>query len=470
MQAAVASLGRKSLLPEVSASRRLVQKLGAAEVAPAKPATAALEVLRARLRQIYATGRRDELTRRDRQNAPWILWNGDPGAATFPGLLDDIVAHAGQSPRTARNIIEAWLRDFRTDDRTIAAAGHAIDSILRRADDARLDLWRQARRDFDLFDAGAGPRRLATALVSGSKSVRDTLAHAGLDDPLRAAGGYMRATIRALLDVIPKAMRGKAAMVELERALDALVTPEGLRFGSGLRGEIGQALLRPWLDSGRVPDAKMRDAVREFLLKHLGDPRLRPPNWASVGEQGTSLVRSWLARASLKAFFNLISDHALDSQWRFREAFWTAYLDNGAISDAWLVLASQVHRTARSIRDLSGSYGLLEGGRISGDHTVLLLRIGNLVLCEWSHNGKLRAWPTDWKNAPQLYRARYTREDLTGKCLPFPPNALTGSRGAPDGSGLSHVGAPRGNWQGSASELIARKASVRLSSVNWMPK
>jgi hypothetical protein len=45
-----------------------------------------------------------------------------------------------------------------------------------------------------------------------------------------------------------------------------------------------------------------------------------------------------LARASLDLFFKLIDEHALDAQWRYRHAFWLAYLEQGVIADAWLAL------------------------------------------------------------------------------------------------------------------------------------
>jgi hypothetical protein len=448
----------------------LVESLGAKDAAPAAPTGAVLEALRARLVAAFSAGRGRDLARRDLRDAPWVLWTGTPPGATIRGLLEAVLAQAAGSSRTTRNLIEAWLRDFSPEAPSIAVAGLAIQRLLASGSDTRLDLWRGAHDRFALFDARHGPQNLARALTAGPGSVQEVLAAAGFDDALRASGGYMRETLRAVLRAAPGILRSPSAAAGLSRILEVLAPGRELRFGAELRGDIGRGLLNAWLDGGREPATAQRDAVRDFLLAHLGDPRLRAPNWTPVGEQGTALMRRWLARASLKAFFELIADHALDEQWRYREAFWSACLEKGAIDDAWLALGSRVHASARAIRDLSGAYGRLEGGRVAGDQSVLLLRVGPLIFCEWSHNGRLRAWPADWQSAPALHRASYTRDDLTRKGLPFPPNQQFGSRGSADGMGLSHIGSDRSYWQGSAAELLARRARVYLTEADWKPR
>ena len=470
LTASIGGLPRSVSLPEVSSSHKMVISLGALSAKRAEPVKAVLEALRARLGAAAKGGLAIDVPRRDLQNAPWILWQGTAPAAEFPGVLEAVVKQAMASSRTTRNLIEAWIRDFTPTAPTITVAGHAIKRLLAQDPDPHLDFWREAERQYDLFDARQGPQSLARALIEGREAVPAVLAAAGLDDTLLAAGGYMRATLHAILAGVPGVLRGGSVAGRLARVLETLSTGSPLRFGRELHGEIGRALLGAWADGGREPDGTTRDTVRNFLLQHLGDPRLRAPNWNAVGEQHTAIMRRWLARASLKAFFDLIAEHALDRQWRFREAFWSACLDKGGIDDAWLALGNQVHWNARSIADLRGAFGKLEGGGVAGDQSVLLMRIGPLTVCDWSHNGKLRAWPREWANAPALHRASYSRDDLTGKGLPFPPNPLFGSRGSADGQGLSHVGSDSNKWQGSAAELLARKTNLRLTERDWRPR
>ena len=139
-------------------------------------------------------------------------------------------------------------------------------------------------------------------------------------------------------------------------------------------------------------------------------------------------MRRWLTRASLDLFFRLIDRHALDRMWIYRHAFWLAYLERGAISDAWLALGGETFNEAKTIRDLGGAYGRLRGG-VDTSQSALLLRIGPLVISEFTHIGKLRAWPTEWHSAPRFGSREYGRTDFTGKCLPF----VVGNKGSPDG-------------------------------------
>ncbi|WP_262271847.1 EH signature domain-containing protein [Microvirga yunnanensis] len=470
LRAATQALSRVANLPERLASAKAVAELGAAEAAPALPATAVLEQVRARILEAARSqsGIR-ALDRRDLRDAAWLLWDAKMPMMRIAGLLDALFALARTRASARRNLIEAWLRDFSPQADGLAAAGQAIRLLLKESPDARLELWRQADRRFDLFDPHQGPRKLATWLVQGLEPVEHILDVTGFADPLRAVGGYMRAVQGEVLGLAAAALKGPVGPDALAR-LETYLAPDGaLRFREPAgRGQVAQGLLAAWLTSGQEPSEDVRRSVQGFLLHHLGDPRIRPDAWREAGPEVTAVMRRWLTRASLKAFFTLISDHALDQHWRYREAFWLAYLEKGLIKDAWLGLGSKVHASARAVRELNGAYGRLSGA--SSDQSILLLQLGDVVFCEWSHSGALRAWSTGWKNAPLLGQAGYTRDMVTGLGLPFPPNPERGRGGAPDGKGLSHIGSDTGYWQGSAAELIARRTGVRLTKREWMPR
>src|SRR6185369_13463042 len=163
MRTALMLLGQRVALPERPASRILVERLRATHAARATPQGAFLESLRERLVAAFADDSalpgHARAARRDLQDAPWILWNGTPGGAALPALLDAVFTQAVASSRTARNLIEAWLRDFAPDAPMIAAAGQAIRQLLAAHPDYRLDTWRSAQRRLDLFDAQRGPAK-----------------------------------------------------------------------------------------------------------------------------------------------------------------------------------------------------------------------------------------------------------------------------------------------------------------------
>lgn len=461
----VGRLAENSSLPQLSESARLVQRLEAAEAPPAEPTVADREALRRRLVNAAAGGRMPDVARRDLRDTPWLLWNGTPPLGQIPTLLTAILDHATISLPTLRRLIDAYLRDFDPRAPGIGKAAECIRQALADGKSLRLNVWSVAHREVGLFDPSRGPARVATRLLTASSAL-DVLSGFGLSDPLRAGGKFMIAVEEAVRVAVPQTLRDRGEG-GLGRILEILA-PEGRPRFAAHKAATARALLAAWLDGGPEPATAVRDGVRILLLRWFGDPRLRQQSWAAIGDNETSLVRRWLARASLDLFFRLIDEHALDSQWRYRHAFWLAYLEKNVISDAWLALGRQVHAAAKANSELGGAFGRLDGNGMAADQSVLLLRVGPLVLAEFSHNGRLRAWPAEWANAPRL-GGNYDRADITGKCLPFPPNPSRGRGGNAAGDGLVHAGSNTGYWQGSAAALIQRHAGTLLNPGEWQP-
>lgn len=459
-------LRRASRLPAKSDSAKAVDALKAIDSAIALPVDAVLDLIRNRLINVSSGG--DQYLRSDLRASVWLLWAERQPLSELPGLMDAVLTQAYKSNATARALIEAWLRAFSRNDPSVVRTGMSIRQLLVARPTPRLELWRNADRRLGLFDAREGPTKLTNQLISGPETVDEVLSASGFDDPLRASGGYIRAVQQEIVAKSSGFLTRPAADQSLKRVL-AFLAPNGkLRFAEPKsRGEVARGLLRPWLGGENVPE-EIRFQIQDFLLEHLGDPRLQAQRWQEAGEQATSLMRRWLTRASLQAFFSLISEHALDAHWVYRKAFWSACLEKDPTIEAWLALGSRIRDSARAVEDLKGGYARLDGA--SGDQAVLLLRVKNTIFCEWSHNGKLRAWPSDWSNAPRLERRSYTRAELTREGLPFPPNARFRSTGSADGMGLSHIGSARNRWQGSAAELLARRTQIVLSPSDWRPR
>ena len=462
LEAALVAISRR--LPPEAATAQMVRQLGALEAAPQGPKPEILEAVRRRLRQALFDGANPE--DRDLKRAPWILWQGDPPAINFPGLLDRVVGQATRSPRALRYLIEAWLRDFSPQAPGIAPAGLEIQRLLTDSTDARLDLWRLAHRRFRLFDAVDGPASLASVVLSGTEPVAMVLEAAGFADEARAVSSYLRAVQSEILARMPVTLRGSLANTQAERACQFLTTGKRFRFDD-CRAAVAIALCQPWNDGGRQPDTELQQAVKDFLVERIGNPQLRAGRWVGA-EQEAALIRRWLARASLQVFFGLIKDYALDAHWTYREAFWSACLQRGVIDDAWLALGANVHASARARQGLGTAFGRLEGGDVSADQSVLLLRIGPLTIVEWSHNGKLRAWTAG--QGPRLGRTSYTRSDLIKPCLRFPPDPTRGWQHENDTAGLTHAGSATGVWQRRAAALLAKHASIALRPLEWRPQ
>lgn len=384
---------QRLVLPAEAPSAKMLRLLGTANSSPAPPADF-LENVR---RNLVAASHSGQFSPKDLRYAPWLLWNGDPPAAMLPYLRPRLFNQARTSSATLRRLIEVYLRDFNPRGPGLVEAAACIRAALTKGE-PRFDSWRVAQNEVHLFDPEHGPAALAARLLVDQPPER-VLARYNLDNPLRAAGNYMIAIEDAIRAQTAQVLR-KFGTAGLKHILQILAPAGVLRFKSHV-ASTGRALLRAWLDYGSEPALALQEPVRRTLLHWLGDPRLPSGShrWSAVGEQETALMRRWLTRASLDLFFKLIDQHLLDAQWRYRHAFWLAYLEKGAISDAWLALGRDACDSAAAIRELGGAYGRLRGRGVTANQSALLLRIGPLVISEFTHNGKLRIWPTEWRNA-----------------------------------------------------------------------
>ena len=397
-----------------------------------------------------------------------MFWRGEPQAAGFAGLLATFLSRAGENPRWLRRLIEAWLRDFSPSGVAFVETGRAIARLLRTTDDPRLQPWAQAHQRYGLFDAMVGPGRVAGALLQGAGAVLPEL---GMDDAYRAEGLFFRAVLAALLEALPDALRRRDGSEVWPRAAAVLAADGKLRHdGLERAAAVADRSLAVWLEPKQ--HAAPKKEIQGFLLRHIGDPRLQPENWRLAREETTSLMRSWLAEATLEAFFKLISDMNTGERWEYRRDFWRACLRKMRSAEVWVVLGSALARRVKSKRDLADSHGHLIGGG-SDDQALLVIRLGGYVFTEWSDSGRLRAYSYGDPSCPRLYVGAKDYYDVRKlkrpDSLPFPRNP-TNQKSGSDQQGLSHQGADTGLWQGSAAEFMLKRLNLRLDWTDYMPQ
>lgn len=77
------------------------------------------------------------------------------------------------------------------------------------------------------------------------------------------------------------------------------------------------------------------------------------------------------------------------------------------MDDARVVLGRQGHALAKRILEKDATAAAQLMGATSPASCVLLMRIGDLVIAEFNHNGKCRFWKASHKNAPALIHEEY---------------------------------------------------------------
>jgi hypothetical protein len=168
-------------------------------------------------------------------------------------------------------------------------------------------------------------------------------------------------------------------------------------------------------------------------------------------------MRTWLAKASLEAFFSLITSNRDAAQWRARQKFWRACLAKMPSTEIWVVLGPGLADVARTLQDLAGGFGKMDGPGATGQ-AVLLMKMDRLILSEWSNVGSLRAWTVDTANCPTLYQRNYDARHLKAPSLTFPHQVRGNSQG------MRH----HGSWQERAAALLSDRLQLRLTPKDYL--
>jgi hypothetical protein len=198
------------------------------------------------------------------------------------------------------------------------------------------------------------------------------------------------------------------------------------------------------------------------LLRTLGDPRHDHAGWLGVRREAIATASRWATARTLDAFFDILK-HTQDDIGPYRRQFWQAYSQGGHISEAWVALGSDAAaQLARIDPEGDLSYAQILG-KIAPNQCVLMLRMGDLLLCDWSHQGRLRAISAASRQAPKLYLPHYELFELRFA------TPLDFNRGQDQDPGLMHTGSKQGTWQDTARAFIAQHLNIHLPLADLMP-
>ena len=173
-----------------------------------------------------------------------------------------------------------------------------------------------------------------------------------------------------------------------------------------------------------------------------------------MNNDAKSVMRRWLTKASLEQFLDVVDRTAQSHMWAARRKFWFAYYENKFMVEAWVAFAADGARLARELakeRDNPAikNFGTLNrSAGVVKEHAVLIMKIGDLVVADWSHNGKCHIWLPEDENAPKLYKRSYDRDEL-----------ICGSSWD-----KKHLGA----WQLEVHAYIQHNTGIRMMTMDYM--
>ncbi|MEX0451803.1 EH signature domain-containing protein [Spiribacter sp. 218] len=365
-------------------------------------------------------------------------------------------------PRAFVALAHAYLYYFDTSTTTIDRFRDAALEGLRAAGRSpRSKFFLGLHQTYGLLDQD-GHKRFAREFRQTDQNGARFLEAAGLGGSLNDAG-FVQFAFGSLLEEIKADLaNNRVSESELNRRLSIAFDPGGpgfeFRFGPIFLANLANALLEPFID--REPEQDIREAIKALLLEQLEDPRLKPIRWNRVSETARAVFMRWLVEGTLEDFFRLLDQQAkrfenADRQWPYRSAFWLAYLREGHITDAWVALGQRISADSRRyLSHVAGSYADLRGGDgARSDHAVLIMRVGGLVVTEWSHSAKVRIWVANSPSVPKFYKRSYNRSDL-----------VTGADFE-----KAHHAADRGNWQSEVEGYVRQQTGIRFNLKELMP-
>lgn len=314
-----------------------------------------------------------------------------------------------------RAIVIAYLRRFPTHHAAFQELCGAVSLVANRRDWP----WQGRGERWHLWRPDHGPDAIATALLQ-AEDPRVALRESGFEADL-LDGGFIAAALRAACraSAVQRADRAVAAGHKL------IAVFQSFEGAQSLNAHLARALLSPWVSAS--PPEDLRTAITSMLVRRIGDPRLDTTSWQFIRDQlvrefptedltaTIDVLRRWLVKATVSQFFEVIGRTTTNpDQWAQRESFWLAYLDAGAIDDAWFAFGPRAEADARRlVKDLEqgAGYGRIVGGGDSG-HSALLMSMGDLRIAEWSHNGMCRFWNPEAKDRPDLSQREYSGHRL----------------------------------------------------------
>jgi hypothetical protein len=437
--------------PELARLARRLEKLptGGGGKEPADIRQVAGEIRRAIDRGIA-------LTNRQLRHAAWCLWNENTRLAdddTVRTRLFESIAVA-ERPGPFKSLAANFIYAFDVDNAAIVSAGALLLSQASRWDGN----WQDLHREYRIFDVIEGPKALAQAVVARDRAPDQILQEHGVDLS-GARGGYVKAVVGSLLDHL-----ANGGEPDHDRRLDKVqkyvLTPQGRPIFGDMLGRIAEAILKPF--QGATVGKTLRDRALGLVLQVLGDPRRTETqkNWRLVPTALTNLVKSWLAEQSLRQFLDVVDSTANDKyMWQYRRAFWEGVykLDPPVITEAWVAFGPDGERRAKRDYGRDATFAVLtqSGRQIESGHAVLLLRIGDGVVADWSHNGSCNIWAdAQAAGAPKLYQSAYGSNEVR---IPGSGNLDTRPLFR-----VAHTSSDSYNWQGKVADRIYKMTGRRI--------
>ena len=328
-----------------------------------------LQVLVKKTVRIYQ-GSQEEFTRREIRNLPFVIFSPELSMPVAKFALRQVDL---DKPSCFRRFLFAYIRGYEPKE--------------RKTEWIRTVLWKQMQRNDGMVRSIHFLQNFPQLLAKdGISQMAEFFSEGDL------SGGLQRLSF-------PLTLYGSNFVKA------AIVNAFQMDIGLDAKQNLLKALTKDPRYKGLVPkvvgpviisvDEEGSDSAKNWLMqlifRYMGDPRGNDTAWLYVEEEAKEIFLHWLVKNDFAVFFHIIASTA-DRRWRYRQAFWSAYMDEIRASRIIIGQKAKLILNDRPKEEKSKlmAYDFLEGK--SSDTSLLVFTIGQYTFIEVSYNGKLRIY------------------------------------------------------------------------------
>ena len=328
-----------------------------------------LQVLVKKTVRIYQ-GSQEEFTRREIRNLPFVIFSPELSMPVAKFALRQVDL---DKPSCFRRFLFAYIRGYEPKERKTEWIRTVLCKQMQRNDGMVRSI--HFLQNFPQLLAKDGISQMAEFFSEGDLS-----------------GGLQRLSF-------PLTLYGSNFVKA------AIVNAFQMDIGLDAKQNLLKALTENPVYKGLVPkvvgpviisvDEEGSDSAKNWLMqlifRFMGDPRGNDTAWLYVEEEAKEIFLHWLVKNDFAVFFHIIASTA-DRRWKYRQAFWSAYMDEIRASRIIIGQKAKLILNDRSKEEKSKlmAYDFLEGK--SSDTSLLVFTIGQYTFIEVSYNGKLRIY------------------------------------------------------------------------------
>lgn len=328
-----------------------------------------LQVLVEKTERMYQ-GSQEEFTRREIRNLPFVIFSPELSMPVAKFALRQVDL---DKPSCFRRLLFAYFRGYKPKE--------------RKTEWIRTVLWKQMQRndrmgrnihflqDFPQLLDKDGVSQMAEFFSEGN--LRDALKTLSFPPTLSGSNFVKAAIVKAF---------------QMDIGLDAKqVLLENLTKDQVYKGLVPQVVGPVIINVDEEGSDSAKNWLMQLVFREMGDPRGNNTAWLYVEEKAKEIFLHWLVKNDFAVFFHIIASTA-DRRWKYRQAFWSAYMDEIRASRIIIGQKAKLILNDRPKEEKSKlmAYDFLEGK--SSDTSLLVFTIGQYTFIEVSYNGKLRIY------------------------------------------------------------------------------